>query len=260
MLARSSAAIASVLLIGAAVGACGSGEESRAFIDGARPAESGIPTDWTRPGPDYSYTVDAGCGERGGLVGWYRIRVSDGAVTDVWPLGSFSPEVSPSAAPTIADLVGEAAQAERAGADKVVVSTSPQGYPKRILIDRDTNSIDDEVCYTISDFVRESGSVRPWPKPRPVVDWTAHREVRLTTWGSSSCPWKLGSVQTRGTQSAVLRLDGPDAGTICTSDLAPHHSVVALPSRIDRGAEQLTFVILAAGKRPLVLTLDQGPR
>jgi hypothetical protein len=34
---------------------------------------------------------------------------------------------------------------------------------------------------------------------------------------------------------------------------------VKLPSRIDQGAEQLTFVVLAAGKRPFVLTLDQNP-
>lgn len=260
MFARSSAAIASVLLIGAAVGACGAGEESRAFIDGGPPAESGIPTDWTRPGPDYSYTVDAGCGERGGLVGWYRIRVSEASVAEVWPLDQYSADVSPSAAPTIADLVDEAAQAERDGADKIVVTTSPQGYPQRILIDRDANAIDDEVCYTISDVVRESGSVRPWPQPRPIVDWTAHREVRLTTQGSSSCPWKLGSVQARGTQGAVLVLDGPDAGTICTTDLAPHYSVVKLPAGVDRDAEQLTFVVLATGKRPLVLALDQNPR
>ena len=258
MFARSSAAIASVLLISAAVGACGSADESEAFVDGGPPAESGIPTDWTRPGPDYSYTVDAGCGERDGLVGWYRIRVSDGAVTEVWPLDQYSADVSPSAAPTIADLVDEAARAERDGAEKTEVTTSAQGYPQRIGIDWDTNSIDDEVCYTISDVVRESGSVRPWP--RPIVDWTADREVRLTTWGSSSCPWTLGSVQARGTQSAVLRLDGPDAGTICTADLAPHRSIVKLPSRIDLGAEQLTFVVLAAGKRPLVLTLDPNPR
>ena len=260
MYARSSAAIASVLLIGAAVGGCGSADESEAFVDGGPPAESGIPTDWTRPGPDYSYTVDAGCGERRGLVGWYRIRVSDGTVAEVWPLDQYSADVSPSAAPTIADLVDEAAQAERDGADEIVVTTSPQGYPHRILIDRDADAIDDEVCYTISDVVRESGSVAPWPEPRPVVDWTADREVRLTTWGSSSCPWRLGSVEARGTQSAVLRLDGPDAGTICTTDFAPHHSVVKLPSRIDRDAEQLTFVLLAAGKRPLVLTPDPNPR
>jgi hypothetical protein len=211
MFARPSAAITSVLFIGVAVGACGAAGESGVSAGGGQPAESGTPADWTRPGPDYSYTVDAGCGERGGLVGWYRIRVSDAAVAEVWPLDKFSDDVMPSAAPTIAELVDEAAQAERDGADKTVVTTSPQGYPQRILIDRDTNSIDDEVCYTISDVVRESGSVRPWPKPRPIVDWTADGEVRLTTSGSSSCPWKLGSVQARGTQSAVLRVDGPDA-------------------------------------------------
>ena len=246
------------MLIGAAVGACGSADEPGASSDGGRSAESDVPTDWTSPGPDYSYTVNAGCGERGGLVGLYRIRVSEGAVTEIRPLDKYSDDVSPSAAPTIPDLIDEAARAEQDGADEVVVTTSPQGYPQRISIDRIAKAIDDEVCYTISDVVRESGSVPPWPKPRPSVDWTAHGDVRLTTWGSSSCPWKLDSVRARGTQSVILRLDGPDAGTICTMDLAPHRSIVKLPSRIDRNAEQLTFVVLAAGKQPLVLTLDQN--
>jgi len=58
----------------------------------------------------------------------------------------------------------------------------------------------------------------------------------------------------------VLRLDGPDPKTICTLDLAPHYSTVDLPSRIDRVAEQLTFVVMANGKQPLVLTLDQNEK
>src|SRR5262245_21201090 len=259
MFARPLAAVASVLLIGAAVGGCGSASEPGASSEGVQPAESDIPTDLTPPGPDYSYTVDAGCGERSGLVGLYRIRVAEGAVTEIRPLDKHSVEVSPSAAPTISGLVDEAVQAEQDGADEVVVTRSPDGYPRHISIDRDAKAIDDEVCYTISDVVRESGSAQPWPQPRPTVDWTTHREVRLTTWGSSSCPWKLDSVQARGTQRVILRLDGPAPDTICTMDLAPHRSIVRLPTRIDRGAEQLTFVVLAAGMRPLMLTLDQRP-
>jgi Family of unknown function (DUF6174) len=244
-----------------AASACGSADEpSDSSSDGGQPPSgSEIPTDLTLPGSDYSYTVNAGCGERTGLIGLYRIKVAGGEVARVWPL-SGSEGAVPTDVPTIDQLVEEAKTAEREGADEVTVTTSPMGYPHRITIDQIADAIDDEVCYTISDVVRESASTRPWTQPRPSVSWTAQREIRLTTYGSSTCPLKLDSVQARGSQSVVLRLDGPDPWTICSMDLAPHHSIVDPPSKIDRRAEQLTFVVMANGKQPLVLTLDQNEK
>ena len=254
-------AVASVLFLGLAASACGSADEPSDSSAGGGPPPSGseVPTDLTLPGSDYSYTVNAGCGERSGLIGLYRIQVADGKVAQVWPLSGAGGGALTDV-PTIDQLVQEAETAEQDGADEVTLTTSHQGYPQRIMIDHDSDSIDDEVCYTISDLVRESASTQPWTKPRPSLSWTAQREIRLTTYGSSSCLWKLDSVAARGSQSVVLRLDGPDPKTICTMDLAPHHSIVDLPSKIDRGAGQLAFVVLASGKQPLVLTLDQNEK
>ncbi len=255
-------AVASVLFLGLAASACGSADEPSDSSAGGGPPPPGseIPTDLTLPGSDYSYTVNAGCGEGAGLMGLYRIQVADGKVVEAWPLSGTGGGAALTDVPTIDQLVQETEAAEQDGADEVTVTTSPLGYPHRIMIDQIADAIDDEVCYTISDVVRESESAQPWAKPRPSVSWTAQREVRLTTYGSSSCPWKLDSVEARGSQSVVLRLDGPDPKTICTLDLAPHYSTVDLPSRIDRVAEQLTFVVMANGKQPLVLTLNQNEK
>jgi Family of unknown function (DUF6174) len=253
-------AAASVLTLGVTVGACGSADESDTSSDGGQPpSESHIPSDLTLPGSDYSYTVDAGCGERAGLVGMYRIRVVDGEVAHVWLLSGGGGQVALTDVPTIDQLVEEAESAEQEGADQVTVTTSPQGYPHRIMIDQIADAIDDEVCYTISDVVREGRKLQVWTKPRPTIGWTKQRELRLTTYGSSSCPWVPAAVEARGTQSVTIRLEGPDRDEICTMDLAPHHSTVELPSRIDRRADQLTFVLLAPAHQPLVLTVEQNP-
>ena len=254
-------AVASVLFLGVAASACGSADEpsDSSSGDDQPPSGSDIPADVTLPGSDYSYTVDAGCGERSGLVGLYRVRVVDGEVERMWSLSGDGGS-GLTDAPTLDQLVEEAESAEADGADEVSVTTSPQGYPQRIMIDQIANAIDDEVCYTVSDVVREGGKLRPWTKPQPSIGWTEQRELRLTTYGSSSCPWVPAAVEPRGSQSATIRLKGPDRGEICTMDLAPHHSIVDLPSKIDRRADQLTFVILASGHQPLVLTVDQNAK
>jgi Family of unknown function (DUF6174) len=256
-------AVASVLFLGVAASACGSADEpdNSSSGGGEPPAESGIPADLTLPGSDYSYTVNAGCGERSGLVGLYRIQVVDGKVANVWPLsGSGGGGAALTDVPTIDQLVEEAESAEQDGADEVTVTTTPDGYPHRIMIDQIADAVDDEVCYTISDIVRESGSTTTWTKPRPMVQWTPRREVRLTTYGSSSCPWTPKAIEARGEQSVTVRLEGPKRDEICTMDIAPHHSIVKLPSRIDRQAGQLSFVLVAPGYQAVVLTLNQNPK
>jgi hypothetical protein len=255
-------AVASVLFLGVAASACGSADEpdNPSSGGGEPPAESGIPADLTLPGSDYSYTVNAGCGERGGLVGLYRIQVVDGKVVDVWPLSGTGGGAALTDVPTIDQLVEEAESAEQKGADEVTVTTTSDGYPSRIMIDQIADAVDDEVCYAISDVVREGGSTAAWSKPRPMVQWTPRREVRLTTYGSSSCPWVPKEIEARGTQSVTVRLKGPERDEICTMDIAPHHSIVKLPSRIDRRADQLSFVLVAPGYQAVVLILEQNPK
>ena len=105
--------------------------------------------------PDtYTYVLDSSCGERS-LVGRFRIDVVDGAVVAVKGLDDTGrasvDQGGADEAPTIADLLHEAATARRRGADVVVVETTRDGRPTRITIDGETEAYDDEVCYVISD-------------------------------------------------------------------------------------------------------------
>jgi hypothetical protein len=55
--------------------------------------------------------------------------------------------------PTLAGLVDELAEARKEGADVARLESDPADqHPRRITIDPDRNAIDDEACYTISDY------------------------------------------------------------------------------------------------------------
>jgi hypothetical protein len=55
--------------------------------------------------------------------------------------------------PTLGHLVDELNAAKRAGADVARVDVDPgDGHPVRITIDPNKNAVDDELCYTISDY------------------------------------------------------------------------------------------------------------
>ena len=106
--------------------------------------------------PDtYTYVLNSSCGERS-LFGRFRIEAVDGSVAAVEGLDdtgrAFIDQYGEDEAPTIADLLDEAATARRRGADVVVVETTRDGRPKRITIDGETEAYDDEACYVISDM------------------------------------------------------------------------------------------------------------
>ncbi|RKN10265.1 hypothetical protein D7319_10810 [Streptomyces radicis] len=98
------------------------------------------------------------CGERS-LMGVFDISVEGGEVVEVAAL-----DVSAEAylghsddVPTIAGLLDLAEQARDDGADEVTTdypkgAPEGEGPPSGITIDRDRDAIDDEECYTISDY------------------------------------------------------------------------------------------------------------
>ena len=82
-----------------------------------------IPTDdgprWRIPRTDYAFSVFAGCGERGGFLGSYRVDVVDGEVVEATPLDQFTEVIPPAEALSIGDLVRRARAAKRDGAEDV---------------------------------------------------------------------------------------------------------------------------------------------
>ncbi len=75
-------------------------------------------------GKDYAFTVRAGCGERRGVFGYYRVTVRNGKVVTSTPL-DLPPPSSPRARPTALADWSTAARPPRAqGAERVVVQRS----------------------------------------------------------------------------------------------------------------------------------------
>jgi hypothetical protein len=119
---------------------------------------------WQEPA-SYAFTLASACGERD-LIGTFRLTVVDGMVTAAE--GGDEPgrrlllQRQPHLLPTLAGLLNEARQAQRDGADVVETLVDPaDGHPTKISIDYDRDAMDDEACYTISDYVT------PAPKPEP---------------------------------------------------------------------------------------------
>lgn len=118
---------------------------------------SSIPS-W--PAPDaYEFTLDSSCGERA-LIGEFRVVVEGGSVVEVEGLDESaramlenrSSDAVPDAVPTLSELLDQAADASEQGADAVEVQSNDDGRPTEIDIDWDTNAIDDEACYEITDY------------------------------------------------------------------------------------------------------------
>lgn len=115
------------------------------------------PTQWSPP-QAYTYEVASSCGERS-FIGHFRIHVRDGKAGSVTALDTSARAATEfglvDGIPSLEDLLDEAAEAERTGADLVDVRRTDSGRPLRIEIDHDTNAIDDEACYVIRRFVPE---------------------------------------------------------------------------------------------------------
>lgn len=111
---------------------------------------------WTEPAA-YSFTFESRCGERN-LVGQFFVEVEDGEVIAVEGLdgqgNTATSVVQPRDVPTLADLLALVAEARNDGADEVNLVTDPtDGHPVSVEIDWDAAAVDDEECYTVSDFV-----------------------------------------------------------------------------------------------------------
>ncbi|WP_326598776.1 DUF6174 domain-containing protein [Streptomyces sp. NBC_01803] len=123
---------------------------------GAEERAGGEPTggaEWREP-DDYRYTLESTCGEHS-LIGLFQVSVVGGRVVEATPAEPWQEPVD--GVPTIGELLAEADRARENGAFKVVVeypegSDAPDGPPSWIEIDQEEMTIDDEVCYTITDY------------------------------------------------------------------------------------------------------------
>jgi hypothetical protein len=113
------------------------------------------PAGWREPAA-YSFTLDSQCGERL-LIGQFHVEVLNGEVVRVDALEGYTGPlpVPPNAVPTLQEILTLAVEARRRGASEVSVVLDPtDGHPVAMNIDGRANTIDDEECYTISEYVR----------------------------------------------------------------------------------------------------------
>jgi hypothetical protein len=126
-------------------------EPATAVASTASPQASQIvgPSGWAAP-DRYEYVVTSSCGERS-FLGTYAITVERrSGVRSTARNGSIDLQGE---IPSIEDLLAEAAAARESGADEVTVETDPaDGHPTLIQIDYETDAIDDEACYEITEY------------------------------------------------------------------------------------------------------------
>lgn len=156
------ASLALMLLLGACSPARAPSEEPTVEPSAVRPAASAhspspaAAAGWVEPAA-YAFTLDSRCGERD-FIGRFAVDVKNGVVVAVEGLDergqTATSVVQPADVPSLADLVALAAKARRDGADQVRVVTDPaDGHPVSVEMDWIAAAIDEEECYTVSDFV-----------------------------------------------------------------------------------------------------------
>jgi hypothetical protein len=113
------------------------------------------PEPWFEP-PNYSYLLTSMCGERL-VIGTFWITVVDHEVVGV---DARDPSAAAllehggfDAVPTLQDLMTEYVEARDGEADVASVEQASDGHPTSIEIDWSDEAIDDEACYTTSDYV-----------------------------------------------------------------------------------------------------------
>ena len=142
------------LLVGVVLCGCAARTVPPASGDPAPVSEA---AEWDEPA-DYRFAVTSSCGERA-FIGDYRVTVRGGQVaaaeTADPDTGKWTP-VDPRWLPdvlTLRDMLDEAREAQEQGADTVEVVTDPaDGHPVEVRVDRETNAIDDESCYDVTDY------------------------------------------------------------------------------------------------------------
>jgi hypothetical protein len=138
------AMVLSILLV------AGCAQQPQVLISATQPAD-----EWKEPAR-YSYVLDSRCGERP-LIGRFQVEVANGRVTRAIGLDESgrSAVARPSGdpVPTIGGLLAVWERARKGGAHVATVERDPaDGHPVRITIDRIKNAIDDEACFTISNY------------------------------------------------------------------------------------------------------------
>jgi hypothetical protein len=119
---------------------------------GGGPARS--PAAWTEPA-DYKFSFESSCGERA-LIGRFGATVTGGAVTRTDGLDDAGRRALmlriANLVPTLGQMEDQAEQARANGAEVTVDRDPADGHPTAIRIDPAPNAVDDETCYTISDY------------------------------------------------------------------------------------------------------------
>ncbi len=132
----------------------------------ATPPASSAPA-WTEPA-NYRFTFESSCGEQA-LIGRFRVDVANGVVDRTQGLDEAGKRAVmlriANLVPTLGQMVADAEQARADGAHEVVIERDPaDGHPVAIRIDQDRNAVDDETCFTISDYTI-GGTPGPAPSP-----------------------------------------------------------------------------------------------
>ena len=155
--------LALMLSLGAcsATGAPGSEHPAAepSVVEATASAQSPSPSaaaEWVEPAA-YSFTLESRCGERM-LIGRFHVEVENGSVVNVDGLDdqgrTAAGVIQPQDVPTLAALLDLVDEARSDGAARVNLSTDPvDAHPVEVEIDWQANAIDDEECYSISDFV-----------------------------------------------------------------------------------------------------------
>jgi hypothetical protein len=110
---------------------------------------------WTEPA-NYKFTFESACGEQA-LIGRFRVEVADGIVDRTEGLDDAGRRTLmlriANLIPTLGKMVEDAEAARARNADEVVIDRDPvDGHPTSIRIDEEKNAVDDETCFTISDY------------------------------------------------------------------------------------------------------------
>jgi Family of unknown function (DUF6174) len=112
------------------------------------------PPAWTEPA-GYKFSFASSCGEQA-LIGRFRATVSGGTVTETEGLDEAGKRALmlriADLVPSLGQMVADAEQARADGADVAIERDPADGHPTAIRVDPDPNGVDDETCYTISDY------------------------------------------------------------------------------------------------------------
>jgi hypothetical protein len=131
--------------------AAGCAGRDAATSAGAPPSS---PPAWTEPA-EYKFSFESSCGEQP-LIGRFRAAVSGGMVTETEGLDAAGRRALmlriANLVPGLGQMVEDAERAGAAGAEVAIERDPADGHPIAIRIDPDRNSVDDETCYTITDY------------------------------------------------------------------------------------------------------------